>query len=58
MMELWERGIHAGLVGDADAEGAAREDRAASRGEEEYKVVAQSYHKTVLPGKLRQAGCP
>ena len=27
-MELWERGIHAGLMGDSEAEGAAREDRA------------------------------
>ena len=27
-MDLWERGIHAGLVGDADAEGATREGRA------------------------------
>ena len=24
-MDLWERGLHAGLVGDAEAEGAARE---------------------------------
>ena len=24
-MELWERGLHSGLVGDSEAEGAARE---------------------------------
>ena len=33
-MDLWERGLHAGLVGDAEAEGAAREGRDASGGEE------------------------
>ena len=33
-MDLWERGIHTGLVGDAKAEGAAKEGRAASGGEE------------------------
>ena len=34
-MELWERGLHAGLVGDSKEDGAAREGRAASGGEEE-----------------------
>ena len=34
-MDLWERGLHAGLVGDAKAEEAAREGRASSGGEEE-----------------------
>ena len=29
MMHLWGRGLHTGLVVDADAEGAAREGRAA-----------------------------
>ena len=33
-MDLWERGLHAGLVGAAEAEGANREGRAASSGEE------------------------
>ena len=54
-MDLWERGQHAGLVGDAKAEGAAREGRAAFSGEEEDNAVAQSFHETVLSGKLRQA---
>ena len=54
-MDLWDRGLHAGLVGDAEAEGAAREYRAASGGEEEDETVAISYHDTVLSGKLRQA---
>ena len=47
-MDLWERGQHAGLVGDAEAEGAAREGRAAFRGEEEDNAVARGFHKTVL----------
>ena len=53
-MDLWERGLHAGLVGYAKAEGAARKVRAASVGEEEEEAVAWSYHDTVLSGKLRQ----
>ena len=44
-----------GLVGYTEAEGAAREGRAASGREEEYEAVSQSYHDTVLSGKLRQA---
>ena len=54
-MDLWERGHHAGLVGDAKAEGAASEGRADFSGEEEDNAVAQSFHETVLSGKLRQA---
>ena len=52
---LWERGLNAGLVGDAEAEGAAREDRADSGGKEEEDAVARSYHDTVFSGKLWQA---
>ena len=54
-MDLWERGIHANLVGDAEAEGADREGKAASGGEEEDETVARSYHDTVFSGNLRQA---
>ena len=54
-MDLWERGQHAGLVGDAKAEGAAREGRAASGGEEEDEVVAWSFHEIVLSVNLQQA---
>ena len=54
-MDLWERGQHAGLVGDAEAEGAAREGRADFSGKEEDDAVARSFHETVLSGKLRQA---
>ena len=54
-MDHWERGLHAGLVGDPKVEGAVREGRAASGGEEEDEAVARSYHDTVLSGNLRQA---
>ena len=33
-MDIWERGLHVGLVGDTDAEGDSREGRASSGGEE------------------------
>ena len=54
-IDLWERGQHAVLVGDAEVEGAAGEGRAAFSGEEEDDAVAQSFHKAVLSGKLQQA---
>ena len=54
-MDLWERGQHDGLLGDSEAEGAAREGRAAFSGEEEDDAVARSFHETVLSGKLRKA---
>ena len=54
-MDLWERGIHEGLVWDDEAEGGAREGRSASGGKEEDDSVARSYHNTVLLGKLRKA---
>ena len=54
-MAFWDRGIHTGLVGDSEAEGAVREGRAASRGEEEDKAVARRYHDTLLFGNMRQA---
>ena len=46
---------HKGGLGGSEAEGAARDGRSASGGEEEGEAVAQSYHSTVLSGKLRQA---
>ena len=54
-MELWERGQHAGLVGDDEAEGAAREGRSAFSGKEKDDAVVRSFHETVLLGKLCQA---
>ena len=56
-MDLWERGQYVGLVGDAEATGYAREGRAAFSGKEEDDAVSQSFHETVLLGKLRQAVC-
>ena len=54
-MDLWERGQHSGLVGDAKVEGAAQEGRAAFSGNEEDNAVAWSFHEKVLLGNLRQA---
>ena len=42
-------------MGDAEAEGSAREGRAASGGEEKDDAMAQSYHGTVLSRNLQQA---
>ena len=56
-MDLWERGLHTGPVGDAESEGDAREGRAASGGEDQ-EAVAQIYQDIVLSGKLRQAVRP
>ena len=53
-VDLLERSLHAGLVGNAEAEGATREGRAASGREDEDNSVARSYHDTVLYGKLRK----
>ena len=41
-MDLWERDQHTGMVGDAEAEGAAKEGRAASGSKEEDDSVARS----------------
>ena len=54
-MNLWERDLHAGLVGDTEAEGDSREVRAASGGEEEDKTIARCYHDKVFSGKPSQA---
>ena len=54
-MDFLERGQHAGLVGDSEAEGAAREGRTISSGKDEYDALARSYHDTVLSGKLQKA---
>ena len=41
-MDLWERGIYAGLVGNTEAEGAAREGRSACGGKEEYNTITRN----------------
>ena len=53
-MDLWERGLHAGLLGDAKAEGASREGRASSGGEEEDKAMARNCHANFMSGKFTQ----
>ena len=53
--DLLDRGQHAGLVGDSEAEGASQEGRSAFSGEEEDNAVARGFHETVLSRKLRQA---
>ena len=54
-MCLYKRGLHVHLVGDAEAEGAAREDRAFRVGEEDNEALGRTFHSTVLSGKLMQA---
>ena len=54
-IDLWERGQHAGLVREAEAEGAAYKGRAAFSSKEEDDAMARSFHETVLSGNLRQA---
>ena len=47
-MDFWERGLHAVLVRDAEAEGSAREGRDTSGRDEEDEAVDRIYHATVL----------
>ena len=54
-IDLWERGLHMGLVGGEEAGMTYREVRSASRGEEEDEAMARSYHDTALSSKLSQA---
>ena len=54
-LNLWERGIHAGLVWDVLEEGRDQEGRIDIRVEEEEDCLARSFHITVLSGNLQQA---
>ena len=45
---LWDRGIHAGLVGGVLAEGRAREGRVKRREEEEGYRLAHSFHSILM----------
>ena len=56
-LKFWERGIHAGLVGNALAEGRAREARVKRSEKEKYDGLACSFHITLLLGKLWQVVC-
>ena len=54
LLDLWERVIHAGLVGDALAGGRARKVRVAIIDEEEGGFLAHNFHITLLSGNLWQ----
>ena len=54
-LDLWEMGIHAGLVGDVLAEDRAREGRVERRVEEEEDQLVCSFHITLLSENLWQA---
>ena len=56
-LDLWERGIHVGLVWDALAEGRARVIRIKRCDKEEEDRLVCIFHSTVLLGNLRQAVC-
>ena len=56
-LDLWERNIHTGLVGDALRKGRAQEGRVERCAEEEEDRLARSFHSTVMSGKLQQAVC-
>ena len=51
-LELWDRGLYAGLVGDTDVEVDDREVRAARVVEEEDGALDNKFHRMVLSGKL------
>ena len=53
-MDLWEEGQHAGLVGDTEAEGAAREGKV-DREEVDEEGWVRQLHDTILSGNLRQS---
>ena len=51
-LDLWERGIHASLVGDKLAEGRAQYGRVERHEEEEEEdCLVSSFHRTLLSGK-------
>ena len=55
-LDLWKRGIHAGLVGDALAEGRAQDGCVERPGEEEEEDrLACNFHSTLVLRKMRQA---
>ena len=56
-MYLWERVLHVGLVGGVEAEGGAREGRAARGGMESDKSLAQSFHRKILSDMLFHTIC-
>ena len=55
--DLWERSIHAGLVGYVLAEGRAQEGRVKRRVEEDVYSLARSFCGTLLAVMLWQTVC-
>ena len=53
-MNLWERSIHAGLVGCVLVKRRAREGQVTKRDEEENYHLVLRFHITLMLGKLRQ----
>ena len=47
-LDLCVRGLHAGLVGDALAEGRARKVHVSRRDKEEYNRLARSFNRTMM----------
>ena len=47
-MDLWERGLRTVMVGDAEAEGAAREGISTSGGEEDDRSMSRKFHSTII----------
>ena len=56
-IEIWEWGIHTGLVGNLLAERRDRKDRVEKINEEEVGRLACSLHSPLMPGKIRQVIC-
>ena len=52
---VWERGTHAGLVGDVLAEGRAREGRVKRSDKKEEDHLLRSFNSKLLSGNLQQA---
>ena len=56
-MDLWERSIHAGLVGGTLAQVRAREGHIARINEKEEDCLARNFHIILLSRRLWQAVC-
>ena len=54
-LDLWDRGIYAGLVGVALKEVRSRKGRVEQSNEEEEDFLGRSFHSTLMSGKLWQA---
>ena len=55
-LDIWERGIHAGLVGDALAKVRARDGRDEKSGIEEEDCLSRRFHIILLPGEAAAGG--